>query len=141
MKKNKTNSYSRLYMLSLLFGTDKFHNIMTGFCAIWGILWAAIYIICVFLRDSMISQAVSNMAMQGATEYSLVISSPMFTILKVMIWIMPVAGILWAVSTVLAEKKDHLLCEKKLLITTLVIIGISAVIAVADLAKIHMIFT
>ncbi len=128
-------------MLSLLFGTDKFHNTMTGFCSVWGILWAATYIVCVYLRDSMISQAVSNMAMQGATEYSLVISSPMFTILKVMIWIMPIAGILWAVSTVLAEKKGHLLCENKLIITTLVIIGISAVIAVADLAKIHMIFT
>lgn len=124
----------------LMLGTDKFHNTMTVMCIVCGILWLVLYIVCLICRDAMISKTVSDLANRGAEEYTLIISSPLFTVLKLLMWLVPVISVLWAVSTVKADKKRKLLCEKKLMITALVCIAAAASAAVADLAKLHMIF-
>lgn len=126
--------------LGVMFGTDRFHNVMTAFCIAVGIVWTVIYIVCVVCRDSMMSQAVADLAQRGAEEYRLVISSPMFTALKFFMMLLPVTSILWAVSTVRADKKGKLICEKRLLFVALACIAVASFTAVIDLAKVHMIF-
>ena len=126
--------------LGVMFGTDRFHNVMTALCIAVGIVWTVIYIVCVVCRDSMMSQAVADLAQRGAEEYRLVISSPMFTVLKFFMMLLPVTSILWAVSTVRADKKGKLICEKRLLFVALACIAVASFTAVIDLAKVHMIF-
>lgn len=142
MKKEKSSPSkpSVLSRFGLMLGTDKFHNVMTVMCIVCGILWIVLYIICLICRDAMMSQAVSDLAQKGTDEYTLVISSPMFTVLKIFMGCLPVVSILWAVSTVRADKNRKLLCEKKLLITALVCIAVASFSAVVDLARLHMIF-
>ena len=127
MKKDNSKQpvFSRI---GVMFGTDRFHNVMTVLCIVTGVVWTVTYFVCVICRDSMMSQAVADLAQKGAEEYRLVISSPMLT------------SILWAVSTVAADKKGRLLCEKKLLFTALACIAVASFTAVIDLAKVHMIF-
>lgn len=139
MKKEK-NSASMISRLGVMFGTDRFHNVMTALCIAVGIVWTVIYIVCVICRDSMMSQAVADLAQRGAEEYRLVISSPMFTVLKFFMMLLPVTSILWAVSTVRADKKGKLICEKRLLFVALACIAVASFTAVIDLAKVHMIF-
>lgn len=139
MKKEK-NSASMISRLGVMFGTDRFHNVMTALCIAVGIVWTVIYIVCVVCRDSMMSQAVADLAQRGAEEYRLVISSPMFTVLKFFMMLLPVTSILWAVSTVRADKKGKLICEKRLLFVALACIAVASFTAVIDLAKVHMIF-
>ncbi len=141
MKKEKNNDALPLFSrIGVMFGTDRFHNFMTAVCVIVGIVWIITYVVCVICRDSMMSQAVSDLAQRGAEEYRLVISSPMFTVLKFFMFLLPPTSILWMVSTVAADRKGKLICEKKLLFTALACIAAASFVAVIDLAKVHMIF-
>lgn len=142
MKKEKKNKAApgTPSRLSVMLGTDKFHNTTTLMCIIIGIAWLLLYIVCAACRDAMISKTVTDLAQKGTEEYTLVISSPLFTVLKLLLWLLPVFSVLWAISTVRAEKKKKLLCEKKLLITALVSIAVASFTAVIDLAKLHIIF-
>lgn len=139
MKKDNSKQpvFSRI---GVMLGTDRFHNVMTVLCIVTGVVWTVTYFVCVICRDSMMSQAVADLAQKGAEEYRLVISSPMFTVLKFFMTLLPLTSILWAVSTVTADKKGRLLCEKKLLFTALACIAVASFTAVIDLAKVHMIF-
>lgn len=138
--KKEIGKTSLLYRIGVMFGTDRFHNVMTAVCIVAGVAWVIVYIVCAACRDSMLAQTAADLARRGEEEYRLVISSPMFTALKISMYFIPVASILWAVSTVSAEKKKKLLCEKKLLFTALACIAAASFAAVIDLARVHMIF-
>ena len=67
--------------------------------------WLIAYFISLAVRSMMFTSAQAEMAMQGVAAYSVTISSPVFTALKLLIYAMPVVVLLWMRGVLSADKK------------------------------------
>ena len=78
--------------------------------------WLIAYFISLAVRSMMFTSAQAEMAMQGVAAYSVTISSPVFTVLKLLIYVMPVVVLLWMRGVLSADKKGLEPPDKKWLI-------------------------
>ena len=78
--------------------------------------WLIAYFISLTVRSMMFTSAQAEMAMQGVAAYSVTISSPVFTALKLLIYAMPVVVLLWMRGVLSADKKGLEPPDKKWLI-------------------------
>lgn len=125
--------------LKILFGTSKPSTVLTLVnLGVYG-AWLVAYIICTFVRASLFSQAQTRMAMQGQYQYTVTVSSPVFTALRVILYALPVLAVAWAI-VINREDKKAVICDKKLLIATLVVVLCAAFTAFIDIGKLGLIF-
>lgn len=78
--------------------------------------WLIAYFISLAVRSMMFTSAQAEMAVQGVAAYSVTISSPVFTVLKLLIYAMPVVVLLWMRGVLSADKKGLEPPDKKWLI-------------------------
>ena len=101
--------------------------------------WSVAYFICDICRNVMLANAQSQMAAQGFTEYTLVISSPVFTVLKVLLYLMPVVLIMWMAGVLSSDKKQLELPDKRLLIGACAVDIFTGILAVVDVFAVRLI--
>ncbi len=125
--------------IKLLLGTSRsaaFFTLLNLF--VYG-AWIITYIACTMLRASLFAQAQSQMAMQGQFTYTVTVSSPVFGLLKFLLYILPVLALIWA-FVIRKQDRKAIICDKKLIIAALVVMLVSAFAALADIGKIGLIF-
>ena len=103
--------------------------------------WTVLYFVCLVVRSMMFASAQSQMAAQGVVNYSLSISSPLFTVLKILIYAMPVVILLWMRGVLKADKKELPQVDRRLQIAAFAVDVIAGVIAVYDVLAGQLIFT
>lgn len=103
-------------------------------------IWLVLYIICVVCRESMLDQAVSQMAMSGTTSYTVEISSPLFTVLRIMLYALPVVMLVWTVAIGLVSKKKKELCDSVFIIAAYAADFVAGTVAVIDIFAIRILF-
>ena len=102
--------------------------------------WSVLYFICLSVRSAMFNSAQVEMAAQGVQNYSVTISSPMFTVLKIMIYAMPVVLLLWMGGVLSAEKKQVPQLDKKLLIAAFAVDLLAGFIVIFDVLAARLVF-
>ena len=125
--------------IKLLLGTSKPASVLTLLnLGVYGV-WLVLYIVCTMIRASLFSQAQSQMAMSGQTQYTVTVSSPLFTALKFILYLLPVFALVWAL-VIRNEDKKEVICDKKLIIAALAVIICAAFTAFIDIGKLGLIF-
>ena len=102
--------------------------------------WSVLYFICISARSAMFTGAQAEMAAQGVQNYSVTISSPLFTVLKIMIYAMPVVLLLWMRGVLSAEKKQVPQLDKKLLIAAFAVDLLAGFIVIFDVLAAKLVF-
>ena len=102
--------------------------------------WTVLYFVCLTVRSMMFTGAQAEMASQGVAVYSVSISSPLFTALKIMIYAMPVVLLLWMRGVLSAEKKQLPQLDKKLLIAAFAADLLAGIIVIFDVLAARLIF-
>ena len=107
-----------------------------GFYAVWAIA----YIVCTILRASAFSSAQSSMAIGGYSVYTLEVTSPMFAVLRVLVYTLPLVLAVWIGWLALCDKKRHTLPSSALVVGVFGADVISALLCTLDITTLHMIF-
>ncbi len=107
--------------------------------AVYGV-WTVLYFVCLTVRSMMFTGAQAEMASQGVTNYSVTISSPLFTVLKIMVYAMPVILLLWMRGVLSAEKRELPQINKKLLIAAFAVDLLVGFIVIFDVLAAKLIF-
>ena len=102
--------------------------------------WTVLYFVSLSVRSVMFTSAQAEMASQGVVNYTLSISSPLFTVLKILMYAMPVVILLWAKGVLSADKKDLPQVDRRLLITAFAVDLLAGFIAVYDVLAGKLIF-
>lgn len=102
--------------------------------------WTVLYFVCLTVRSMMFTGAQAEMASQGVAVYSVSISSPLFTALKILIYAMPVVLLLWMRGVLSAEKKQLPQLDKKLLIAAFAADLLAGIIVIFDVLAARLIF-
>ncbi len=107
--------------------------------AVYGV-WTVLYFVCLSVRSMMFTGAQAEMASQGVANYSVTISSPLFTVLKIMVYAMPVILLLWMRGVLSAEKRELPQINKKLLIAAFAVDLLVGFIVIFDVLAAKLIF-
>ncbi|MBQ6066433.1 MAG: hypothetical protein IJK89_06390 [Clostridia bacterium] len=102
--------------------------------------WTVLYFVCLSVRSVMFTSTQTEMAMQGVANYSLSISSPLFTVLKILIYLMPVVVLLWMKGVLGADKKGLAPVDKRLLIAAFAADLTAGVVVIFDAVAAQLIF-
>ena len=102
--------------------------------------WLIAYFISLAVRSMMFTSAQAEMAMQGVAAYSVTISSPVFTVLKLLIYAMPVVVLLWMRGVLSADKKGLEPPDKKWLIAAFAADLTVGVVVVFDVLAAKLVF-
>ncbi|MBQ6118729.1 MAG: hypothetical protein IJK98_05820 [Clostridia bacterium] len=102
--------------------------------------WTVLYFVCLTVRSMMFTGTQAEMASQGVLNYSVTISSPLFTVLKIMIYAMPVVLFLWMRGVLSAEKKQVPQLDKKLLIAAFAVDLLAGFIVIFDVLAAKLVF-
>lgn len=102
--------------------------------------WFVIYIVCVVCREVMLGQAVTQMALSGTENYVVEISSPLFTVLKLMLYALPVIMLVWTVAVAVVSKKKKELCDNVFIIGAYAADFLAGMVAVIDIFAVRIIF-
>ena len=121
-------------------GDSRFFFVLSIINSVLFAVWDIAYIICIFLRNSAIATAQTNMALSGQAEYTVEVTSPFFPVLRVLVYILPVMLGLWTVMLHLTDRKDKELADNKLIFTAFGADILAAVLCAIDITALHMIF-
>ena len=102
--------------------------------------WLIAYFISLAVRSMMFTSAQAEMAMQGVAAYSVTISSPVFTVLKLLIYAMPVVVLLWMRGVLSADKKGLEPPDKKWLIAAFAADLTVGFVVVSDVLAAKLVF-
>ena len=102
--------------------------------------WTVLYFVCLSVRSVMFTSTQTEMAMQGVVNYSVSISSPLFTVLKVLVYLMPVVVLLWMKGVLGADKKGLPQVDRRLLIAAFAVDLLVGVIVIFDAVAAQLIF-
>lgn len=102
--------------------------------------WIIAYVICMMLRSSAFNSAQASMALSGQVNYTVEVTSPMFGVLRAVLYALPVFIAVWLVALVICDKKRMLLCDNKIIIALFGIDAVCALISAFDMFASHMIF-
>ncbi len=121
-------------------GDSRFFFVLSIINSVLFAVWDIAYIICIFLRNSAIATAQTNMALSGQAEYTVEVTSPFFPVLRVLVYILPVMLGLWTVMLYVIDRKDKELADNKLIFTAFGADILAAVLCAIDITALHMIF-
>ena len=121
-------------------GDSRFFFVLSIINSVLFAVWDIAYIICIFLRNSAIATAQTNMALSGQAEYTVEVTSPFFPVLRVIVYILPLMLGLWTVMLHLTDRKDKELADNKLIFTAFGADILAAVLCAIDITALHMIF-
>ncbi|MBQ6897421.1 MAG: hypothetical protein IJN70_00450 [Clostridia bacterium] len=121
-------------------GDSRFFFVLSIINSVLFAVWDIAYIVCIFLRNSAIATAQTNMALSGQAEYTVEVTSPFFPVLRVLVYILPVMLGLWTVMLHLTDRKDKELADNKLIFTAFGADILAAVLCAIDITALHMLF-
>ena len=102
--------------------------------------WTVMYFVCLSVRSVMFTSTQTEMAMQGVASYSVSISSPLFTVLKILIYLMPVVVLLWMKGVLSADKKGLPQVNRRLLIASFAADLVAGVVVIFDAVAAKLVF-
>lgn len=103
-------------------------------------VWFFIYIVCLILRSYAFNTAQNTMALGGYSAYTIEVSSPVFGVLKFFVFLLPVIMLIWTVMLKVCDSKNKTLCDKWIIIATIVADALCAFAVTLDITTLHMIF-
>ncbi len=103
-------------------------------------VWSAAYVITAMLRHSAFNSAQASMALGGYTTYTVEVTSPMFAVLRTIVYALPVLLAVWTVLFFVKERKQVKLCDTWLIVAVFVADLVGALICAFDITAFHMIF-
>ena len=103
-------------------------------------VWDMAYIICLFLRNSAIATAQTNMALTGQAEYTVEVTSPFCPVLRLLVFTLPVILAVWTVLLYLTDRKNRELADTKLIFASFGADILAAILCAVDITALHMIF-
>ncbi len=103
-------------------------------------VWDIVYILCTMLRNAAFSTAQTNMALTGQSVYTVEVTSPVFGILKAVVFSLPVILAVWTAALFITERKNKELCSTVLIIAAFAFDALAAILCAADIAALNMIF-
>lgn len=121
-------------------GDSRFFFVLSIINSVLFAVWDIAYIICIFLRNSAIATAQTNMALSGQAEYTVEVTSPFFPVLRVLVYLLPAMLGLWTVMLHLTDRKNKELADNKLIFTAFGADILAAVLCAIDITALHMIF-
>lgn len=125
---------------SLKKGDSRFFFVLSIINAAVFAVWDMAYIICLFLRNSAIATAQTNMALTGQAEYTVEVTSPFFPVLRLLVFTLPVILAVWTVLLYLTDRKNRELADTKLIFVSFGADILAAILCAVDITALHMIF-
>ena len=102
--------------------------------------WNVLYFVCLSVRSAMFTGTQTEMAAQGVANYSVTISSPLFTVLKILVYLMPVVLLLWMKGVLSADKKQLPQLDKRLLIAAFAVDLLAGFVVIFDVLAAGLLF-
>lgn len=121
-------------------GDSRLFFVFSLVAGIFNILWFGIYTVCLFLRTQVFNTAQTNMMLSGQSTYTVEVTSPLFGVLKVLAYVIPVIITVWTVLLLVNDKKGRHLCDKWIIGSVFGAQLISALLVTADITMWHMVF-
>ena len=120
-----------------LFSASKGFSVFTLIAAIFNILWDILYVVAGIIRSVMMSSTERTLQLQGQTSYTLIFESPMLSILKVFMYLLPILAVVW---TILFKKTDSkgTYYNRKIVIVFVCLIALTMLFTVIDLTSMHL---
>ena len=103
-------------------------------------VWSIAYVVCVFLRSRAFNNAQTSMLASGYQTYTVQVTSPFFTVLKIGAFLLPVLLAVWTAVLYRNDRKHNIHPDK---LFTLIAFGadiLAAFICMLDVTLIHMVF-
>ena len=123
-----------------LFGESRFLSVLSLLSGVAGVSWLLLYVGMLIQRDSLFTQAVEAMSVQGRYEYSVTFSSPVLGVLRVMLYLVPVVALIWSVTVAAVSKRGKSLGKKAVLIAVLAVFVVVGLVAVFDVFAAGLVF-
>jgi len=108
-------------------------------CAVF-LLWFVLYLVCVISREFMLAAAQKQMLLAGTTDYTVEITSPLFIVLKIMIFALPFIMIAWIIGIGVANKRGKSLCDNRLIVASYILDAVVGFVALIDAFAIRIVF-
>lgn len=121
-------------------GDSKAFFVFTLISGVLNTAWFVIYLICLALRTQAFNTAQTNMMLSGQSSYTVEVTSPFFTVLKFLAYLLPVIITVWTVLMLVNDRKNKKLCDKWLIGTVFGMELVSALLITADITMLHMVF-
>ena len=119
--------------------TDTFTFVMTAVNMIVSVLWVIVYVSLLMYRHSVFSSMEMSSAL-NIPAYTVIFSSPLFAVLRVLAYILPAVYIVWAVAVATASKRHKKLCTGAFLYVCVGFDFFVAVLTFFDLSAANLIF-
>ena len=103
-------------------------------------VWFLCYVVSLILRSVYFASAQVDMAMSGYDAYTLTFSSPLLSVLKAALYLLPVAAVIWSIAIVRADRKGRELPDSRLIIAVLCVFFAAGLTSVFDIAAAGLIF-
>lgn len=120
-------------------GTDMFTFVMTAANMLVSVLWVLVYTSLIMYRDSVFSSMEMNTSL-NIPAYTVIFSSPLFAVLRVLLYVLPAVYIVWAAAVATAGKRNRKLCTGAFLYACVGLDVLVALFTLFDLAAANLIF-
>ncbi len=140
VKKVRKNTFKEFFFSKIFKeNTDLFSFVMTAVNMIVSVLWGIVYISLLMYRSSVFSSMEMNTTL-NVPAYTVIFSSPLFAVLRVLVYVLPAVYIVWAVSVATAHRRNKKLCTGAFLYASVGLDFLVAVLTLFDLAAANLIF-
>ncbi len=119
--------------------TDMFTFVMTAVNIIVSVIWVIVYISLLMYRNSVFSSIEMSTSL-NVPVYTVIFSSPLFAVLRVLVYMLPAVYIVWAVAVATAVKRKKKLCTGAFLYASVGLDFLVAILTFIDLAAANLIF-
>lgn len=121
-------------------GDSKAFFVFTVINGVLNTMWLTVYLVCLALRAQAFNTAQANMMLTGQSSYTVEVTSPFFTVLRIFAYLLPVIITVWTVLMLVNDRKNKKLCDKWLIGTVFGMELVSALLIAADITMLHMVF-
>lgn len=140
IKKVKKSSFKEFFFAKILKeDTDMFTFVMTGVNMFVSVLWVIVYVSLLMYRSSVFSSIEMSTSL-NVPVYTVIFSSPLFAVLRVLVYILPAVYIVWAVAVATAARRKKKLCTGAFLYVCVGLDFLVAILTFVDLAAANLIF-
>lgn len=137
-KKVKKNIFKDSFF-ALKEDTDMFTFVMTVVNMIVSVLWMVVYVALLIYRRSVFSNIEMSVTL-NVPAYTVTFSSPLFAVLRVLVYVLAAVYIVWAVAVATASKRQKKLCAGSLLYTSVGLDFLVAILTFFDISAANLIF-
>lgn len=103
-------------------------------------IWSILYFVCLGYREAAMDNAIQQMLAMGQTMFTVEVSSPLFTLLKIMLFVLPVLLIVWTVGILVANNKKKELCDRRIILVSYFVTLFVGLLAVIDVFALRIMF-